>query len=87
VRVLIVDDDPDIRSSMRTVLEEFGDQKVCEASNRLEALEHLRASTEPFVVLLDLLMPRLDCPVSTVSPCSTPSRRIRPSPTDAPTYS
>ncbi len=58
--VLIVDDDPDIRSSMRTVLEEFGDHQVCEASDGLEALEQLRASAGPLVVLLDLLMPRLD---------------------------
>jgi two-component system, chemotaxis family, chemotaxis protein CheY len=58
--VLIVDDDPDIRSSMRTVLEEIGDHQAYEASDGLEALEQLRASTRPLVVLLDLLMPRLD---------------------------
>jgi CheY-like chemotaxis protein len=58
--VLVVDDDPDIRSSMRTLLEEFGDYHVCEAADGLEALDLLRASAEPLVVLVDLLMPRMD---------------------------
>jgi CheY-like chemotaxis protein len=59
-RVLIVDDDPDIRASVRMLLEDIGSHTVIEASDGVEALEQLRASTEPLVVLLDMLMPRLD---------------------------
>lgn len=58
--VLVVDDDEDIRMSMRTLLEEIGGHHVHEASDGIEALAHLRESTEPLVVLLDLLMPGLD---------------------------
>jgi CheY-like chemotaxis protein len=58
--VLIVDDDADIRSSIRTLLEEIGGHQVCEAADGVEALEILRAEAEPLVVVLDLLMPRLD---------------------------
>lgn len=58
--VLIVDDDPDIRASMRTLLEEIGGHQVSEAADGLEALAALQESAEPLVVLLDVLMPRLD---------------------------
>jgi CheY-like chemotaxis protein len=58
--VLVVDDDADIRLAMRTLLEEVGGHTVQEAPNGEEALEVLRASPRPLVVLLDLLMPGMD---------------------------
>lgn len=58
--VLIVDDDADIRMSMRALLEDIGGHTVDEAANGASGLEHLRASQEPLVVLLDLLMPGMD---------------------------
>jgi CheY-like chemotaxis protein len=58
--VLVVDDDEDIRLSMRTLLEDIGGHTVDEAANGLDALAYLRQCTEPLVVLLDLLMPGLD---------------------------
>lgn len=58
--VLIVDDDADIRMSMRTMLEEIGGHTVLEAPDGLAALEILRSSEQRLVVLLDLLMPGLD---------------------------
>lgn len=58
-RVLVVDDDPEIRESMRLMLEGEG-YSVREAPDGLAALDILNASTLPLVVLLDLRMPRLD---------------------------
>ena len=58
--VLIVDDDADIRLSMRSLLEDIGGHTVIEAADGLAALEVLRSSEQGLVVLLDLLMPGLD---------------------------
>jgi CheY-like chemotaxis protein len=58
--VLIVDDDADIRMSMRSLLEDIGGHTVIEAGDGLAALEVLRTSEHSLVVLLDLLMPGLD---------------------------
>jgi CheY-like chemotaxis protein len=59
-RVLIIDDDADIRESTRMVLEEIGGHTATEASDGIGGLELLRGASEPFVVLLDMLMPKLD---------------------------
>ena len=58
--VLIVDDDADIRLTMRALLEDIGGHTVLEAADGVSGLEQLRASEERLVVLLDLLMPGLD---------------------------
>src|SRR3954470_12387725 len=56
-RVLVVDDDPDIRESVRLVLEDEG-YEVEEAADGAAALALLRAATtRPDVILLDLMMP------------------------------
>jgi CheY-like chemotaxis protein len=58
--VLIVDDDPDIRDSLREVLEDEG-YEVASVANGREALDHLKASSpRPCVILLDLMMPVMD---------------------------
>jgi len=55
--VLIVDDDPDIRETLRAVLEEDGYTTQC-ASNGEEALALLRQAVSlPGLILLDLMMP------------------------------
>ncbi len=59
-RVLIVDDDTDIRLTMRAVLEDIGGHTVLEAPDGVSGLAQLRASEESLVVLMDLLMPGLD---------------------------
>ncbi len=56
--VLVVDDDPDARHRMRTMLEKNG-WTVAEASNGLEALDQV-AHAVPRLVLLDLTMPVMD---------------------------
>jgi CheY-like chemotaxis protein len=61
-RVLVVDDDPDIRDTVIEVLEENG-HPAQGASNGVEALEYLRAEAElPCLILLDLMMPEMDGP-------------------------
>ena len=58
--ILIVDDDPDIRESLREVLEDEG-YDVATVGNGREALDHLKASSpRPCVILLDLMMPVMD---------------------------
>jgi len=56
--VLVVDDDPDTRQRMRTVLEKNG-WTVVEAGNGEEALDWV-AHTMPRLILLDLTMPVMD---------------------------
>lgn len=59
-RVLVVDDDPDIREAMIEVLEEHG-HAATGVGNGNEALEHLRANpVHPCLILLDLMMPVMD---------------------------
>ncbi len=56
----MVDDDADIRDSLREVLEDEGYEVACVGNGR-EALEHLMAaSPRPCVILLDLMMPVMD---------------------------
>jgi CheY-like chemotaxis protein len=57
-RILVVDDDDDLRRSLRDVLEEAGYQ-VIEARDGREALAELRR-TRPGLVLLDVMMPDMD---------------------------
>lgn len=59
LRVCIVDDDLDIRDSLRILFEDF-EALVEEATDGEAALTLLRAHGAPRVVLLDHLMPRLD---------------------------
>ncbi|MGE5258484.1 MAG: response regulator [Hyphomicrobiales bacterium] len=55
-KVLVVDDDPDVRLFSTTVLEENGYTPL-EAGNGEEALQAMRAE-KPDLVILDVLMPR-----------------------------
>lgn len=57
--VLVVDDDHDLRETMRDVLEDEG-YVVQTASNGQEALDCLRDGKFPEVVVLDLMMPVMD---------------------------
>jgi CheY-like chemotaxis protein len=57
--VLVVDDNPEIRSSLEEVLGEEGYQVVGVADGQ-EALDYLTTREEPRVILLDLMMPVMD---------------------------
>src|SRR5438045_1700164 len=58
-RVLVVDDDDDIRESIISLLEDEG-IGVAGANNGEAALSYLRASSPPTFILLDLMMPVMD---------------------------
>ena len=58
VRVLIVDDEPDIRATVSAMLEIEG-YDVAEAANGADALQVFDELT-PDVILLDMRMPVLD---------------------------
>lgn len=58
VKILIADDDPDIRETVKVILENQSYQLVF-ASNGEECLEQIRKNT-PDLVILDLLMPKKD---------------------------
>jgi CheY-like chemotaxis protein len=57
--ILIVDDDEDIRETLRDVLEDEG-YPVRVAANGAEALAMLAGSQKPCLILLDLMMPVMD---------------------------
>jgi CheY-like chemotaxis protein len=57
-QVLVVDDDPDIRDTLREVIEAEGIRVSCVADG-LAALVALRAGLRPSLVVLDLMMPVL----------------------------
>jgi CheY-like chemotaxis protein len=57
-RILVVDDEPDIRYILRQHLERQGHQ-VVEAASGLEALEKARA-LQPDLITLDVMMPDMD---------------------------
>jgi len=57
-RVLVVDDEEDVRTFLLTVFADAG-AEICEASSGREALE-LAVSRRPDVITLDLSMPEMD---------------------------
>lgn len=57
-KILIVDDDPDIREAISAVLESQS-YEVVQASDGEEGLNKLKEA-RPDVMILDLLMPRMD---------------------------
>jgi CheY-like chemotaxis protein len=58
-RILIVEDDAEVRSALAAAMRDAGAEVVV-AADELDALERLRAGPCPSVVLLDLGLPRLD---------------------------
>ena len=55
-QLMIVDDDRDIRETLREILEDEG-YSVSTAGNGREALQFLRYGVVPELILLDLMMP------------------------------
>ncbi|MBC7693167.1 MAG: response regulator transcription factor [Methylotenera sp.] len=60
-KILIIEDDPDIRDSLKELLEMEGYSVAC-ATNGQEGLERLEEmnSSLPHIILLDLMMPIKD---------------------------
>ena len=61
MKVLIVDDEPDIRRIAKLGLSRVGGMEVVEAANGMEALVRAKED-KPDAVLLDVMMPGLDGP-------------------------
>jgi DNA-binding NarL/FixJ family response regulator len=59
LRVLVVDDEPIVRSMLCEVLDDAGFDVVGQARNGIEGVE-LARSTRPDAILLDVRMPKLD---------------------------
>jgi len=57
-KILVVDDDPDMRDAITIILESQGYQIVT-AQDGVEALANLKAE-KPDLMMLDLLMPKMD---------------------------
>jgi CheY-like chemotaxis protein len=58
-RILLIEDDADIRTDLSEILQDEGHQ-VTTATNGLEALGTLRSGPAPDLILLDLMMPIMD---------------------------
>jgi two-component system response regulator MprA len=58
-RVLLVDDDDDVRESVEAMIRRHG-VEVSAARGGREALEELQSSEPPAVMLLDLMMPEVN---------------------------
>ena len=56
--ILVVDDDPDIRTLIRLTLESYG-YSIREAGDGLQALDAL-AEHAPDAMVLDVMMPKMD---------------------------
>jgi CheY-like chemotaxis protein len=59
LRLMVVEDDETIRESLSDLLRDEGAELVTAANGR-EALDELRASAPPDLILLDLMMPVMD---------------------------
>jgi CheY-like chemotaxis protein len=57
--VLLVDDDEDVRVSLRALLVSHG-YAIAEARDGQQALHYLQDNPPPCLILLDLVMPRMD---------------------------
>jgi CheY-like chemotaxis protein len=62
MKVLYVDDEPDIREVAAMALELDGSMEVTTASSGPEALGLLDGGARPDVVMLDVMMPEMDGP-------------------------
>lgn len=60
--VLLVDDDPDVRESLKDAIEASGHYSVATAENGRDALDQIAQGPQPDVILLDLKMPVMDGP-------------------------
>lgn len=63
MKILIVDDDDDVRQIARLSLTRLGGMEVIEAAGGAEAL-HLAAEARPDAILLDVMMPSMDGPTT-----------------------
>jgi len=58
IRIVIVDDSPQIRKSLREILEKYRYEVVGEAGTGIEAIALVK-TLSPDIVMLDIIMPQL----------------------------
>ena len=58
-RILVVEDDPEVRSAIRMVLEVEA-YEVAESGDGADALAKLRVNPQPSLILLDLMLPGMN---------------------------
>lgn len=58
--VMVVDDEPDIRTLVTLILERLGGLTVYAMPSGMAALDSLRAGTRPDMIILDVMMPVMD---------------------------
>lgn len=63
MKVLVVDDEPDIRRIANLALRKLGGHETLEAENGMEALR-IAAEQQPDLILLDVMMPLMDGPTT-----------------------
>ncbi len=63
MKVLIVDDEQDVRRIAKLSLTRIGGMEVLEVTNGFDCLE-CAANTDPDVILLDVMMPGMDGPTT-----------------------
>ena len=58
--ILVVDDNPDVLTSLKVGLEEVtGDYQILMAEDGEKCLEMLKNNTKPDIILLDIMMPQM----------------------------
>jgi CheY-like chemotaxis protein len=58
-KILVVDDDPSQRFTIKEVLQSSGDFQVIDAENGQKCLELLKNNQIPDLILLDIMMPQM----------------------------
>lgn len=76
-RILVVDDEDDIREVAQVSLETIGGHEVLTASSGTEAIEKA-TSERPDAILLDVMMPELDGPATLARLRSEPATQRIP---------
>ena len=83
IRILVVDDEPDIRRICRILLENSG-YTVLEAATGLEAVDTIRRCPEIDLILMDIMMPCSSRPrrrkTTSAAPTTPAATIIWPSP-------
>jgi len=77
VKILVIDDENDIRRIARLGLERVGKMQVIDANSGVEGVEKARAE-RPDVVLLDVMMPGQDGPATLQSLKADPATAAIP---------
>jgi DNA-binding response OmpR family regulator len=77
MKILIVDDDADIRSIARLSLSRLGGMDVIEAASGGEGVRRAREET-PDVILLDMMMPTMDGVATLAALRSQPATALTP---------